>query len=232
MTRLLQSGLIRPEDLHRKYTQELFANEIVLLSYYIAAINIETVYAEEATKHGVEQGYVPFEGIALTDTFQLNETDGQVQSSEFFPENHERVKRQKNAPIKVIVMNRPIHQGKPARTMTTRTRNTQSLTRPSLTPMRNCPLQRSRTVSMTPISAGFGGPPTASRVTASSPSSPTAPSSTATPRTESARPSPTNSAASSSIICAAMHEHQGKSAARNPETSSKKDPAPRWLSPS
>jgi predicted helicase len=111
VTRLLQSGLIKPEDLHRKYTQELFANEIVLLSCYIAAINIETVYAEEATKHGVEQGYVPFEGIALTDTFQLNETDGQVQSSEFFPENHERVIRQKNAPIKVIVMNPPYSVG-------------------------------------------------------------------------------------------------------------------------
>lgn len=111
LTRLLQSGLIKPEDLHRKYTQELFANEIVLLSYYIAAINIETVYAEEAAKHGVGQGYVPFEGIALTDTFQLNETDGQVQSSEFFPENHERVTRQKNAPIKVIVMNPPYSTG-------------------------------------------------------------------------------------------------------------------------
>lgn len=111
VTRLLQSGLIRPEDLHRKYTQELFANEIVLLSYYIAAINIETVYAEEAIKHGIDQGYVPFEGIALTDTFQLNETDGQVQSSEFFPENHERVTRQKNAPIKVIVMNPPYSAG-------------------------------------------------------------------------------------------------------------------------
>lgn len=56
MTRLLLSGLIRPEDLHRKYTQELFANEIVLLSYYIAVINIETVYAEQAKKLGVEFG--------------------------------------------------------------------------------------------------------------------------------------------------------------------------------
>ena len=50
VTRLLQSGLIKPEDLHRKYTQELFANEIVLLSYYIAAINIETVFAEESAQ--------------------------------------------------------------------------------------------------------------------------------------------------------------------------------------
>ncbi|MGP5073867.1 DEAD/DEAH box helicase [Arthrobacter rhombi] len=111
VTRLLQSGLIKPEDLHRKYTQELFANEIVLLSYYIAAINIETVFAEEATKHGVDQGYVPFDGIALTDTFQLNESDGQLGSNGFFPENHERVERQKNQDIRVIVMNPPYSSG-------------------------------------------------------------------------------------------------------------------------
>lgn len=111
VTRLLQSGLIKPEDLHRKYTQELFANEIVLLSYYIAAINIETVFAEESKKHGLRHGYVPFDGIALTDTFQLNESDGQIESSEFFPENNARVKRQKNAPIQVIVMNPPYSAG-------------------------------------------------------------------------------------------------------------------------
>ena len=112
VTRLLQSGLIKPEDLHRKYTQELFANEIVLLSYYIAAINIETVYAEQAKKLGVESGeYVPFDGIALTDTFQLNEDDGKLDSNGFFPENHERVARQKNQDIRVIVMNPPYSGG-------------------------------------------------------------------------------------------------------------------------
>ncbi|WP_327785608.1 type ISP restriction/modification enzyme [Arthrobacter sp. 18067] len=111
VTRLLQSGLIKPEDLHRKYTTELFANEIVLLSYYIAAINIETVFAEESIRHGTGHGYVPFDGIALTDTFQLNESDDQLESSEFFPENNERVKRQKNAPIQVIVMNPPYSAG-------------------------------------------------------------------------------------------------------------------------
>ncbi|WP_354174537.1 type ISP restriction/modification enzyme [Arthrobacter sp. UYEF36] len=111
VTRLLQSGLIKPGDLHRKYTQELFANEIVLLSYYIAAINIETVYAEESKKHGFGYGYVPFDGIALTDTFQLNESDGQVESSEFFPENSERVQRQKNQDIRVVVMNPPYSGG-------------------------------------------------------------------------------------------------------------------------
>ena len=112
LTRLLQSGLIKPEDLHRKYTQELFANEIVLLSYYIAAINIETVYAEVATNAGVsnEGAYVPFDGLALTDTFQLNEGDNQYESM-FFPENTERVKRQKTQDIRVIVMNPPYSSG-------------------------------------------------------------------------------------------------------------------------
>ena len=74
ITRLLQLGLIRPEDLERKYTRELFANEIVLLSYYIAAINIETVYGEVAKEHGLGSEYVPFNGMVLTDTFQLSES--------------------------------------------------------------------------------------------------------------------------------------------------------------
>ncbi|MET3351380.1 UNVERIFIED_ORG: putative helicase [Arthrobacter sp. UYEF1] len=111
LTRLLQIGLIKPEDLHRKYTQELFANEIVLLSYYIAAINIETVYSEVAAKAGAETAYVPFDGIALTDTFQLNESDGQLEATGIFPENHERVVRQKNQDIRVIVMNPPYSAG-------------------------------------------------------------------------------------------------------------------------
>lgn len=111
MTRLLQIGLIKPHDLHRKYTQEMFANEIVLLSYYIAAINIETVYSEVAPAVGAKTEYVSFDGIALTDTFQLNESDGQVAATGIFPENHERVVRQKNQDIRVIVMNPPYSAG-------------------------------------------------------------------------------------------------------------------------
>ncbi|MFM6608103.1 MAG: hypothetical protein ACKPJQ_01410, partial [Dolichospermum sp.] len=44
MVRLLQSGLIKREDLQRKFSYELHCNEIVLLAYYIAAINIEESY--------------------------------------------------------------------------------------------------------------------------------------------------------------------------------------------
>jgi predicted helicase len=58
ITRLLQSGIIKPKDLERKYTQEIHANEIILLAYYIASINIENVYHEEAEK--IAQGNKDF----------------------------------------------------------------------------------------------------------------------------------------------------------------------------
>lgn len=110
ITRLLQIGLIRPDDLKRKFEHEIYANEIVLLSYYIAAINIETVYGEVARQAGLPEEYVPFRNIALTDTFQLNESDRQFQSV-VIPENTEVIKRQKDAPIQVIVMNPPYSAG-------------------------------------------------------------------------------------------------------------------------
>lgn len=100
MVRLLQSGLISPEDAKRKYANELHANELVLLAYYIAAINIEEAY------HGLTGGdYTPFEGIVLTDTFQLTEGEGQFE--EVFPENNKRAAKQKRADIRVIIGNPP-----------------------------------------------------------------------------------------------------------------------------
>lgn len=108
MTRLLQSGLIAPGDLPRKYRHELYANEIVLLAYYIAAVNIENAYYDQAGA----AGYEPFDGIVLTDTFQLGETAASEQLfSEMFPQNSERVTRQKNAPLRVIIGNPPYSVG-------------------------------------------------------------------------------------------------------------------------
>jgi len=109
ITRLLQSGLINQKDLSRKYHHELHANEIVLLAYYIAAVNIENVYHDLAD---IETEYEPFEGIVLTDTFQMGETEvGQQLFSETFPQNSERVERQKNAPVRVIMGNPPYSIG-------------------------------------------------------------------------------------------------------------------------
>ncbi len=107
ITRLLQSGLIKPKDLERKYKQEIFANEIVLLAYYIAAVNIENTYHDILKK----EEYESFEGIVLTDTFQLNEDDNAKLFSDALAENSERLQRQKNAPLRVIIGNPPYSVG-------------------------------------------------------------------------------------------------------------------------
>ncbi|PDS71137.1 DEAD/DEAH box helicase [Rhizobium phaseoli] len=105
ITRLLQSGLIRPDELEHKYRNEIHANEIVLLAYYIAAINIEATY------HGLAGGdYVPFEGICLTDTFQLYEQERDL-ISELMADNSNRRSRQKELDIRVIVGNPPYSVG-------------------------------------------------------------------------------------------------------------------------
>tara|TARA_R110002050_G_scaffold253647_1_gene391867 strand:+ start:10493 stop:15379 length:4887 start_codon:yes stop_codon:yes gene_type:complete len=115
ITRLLQSGLIDAKDLPRKFKNELHANEIVLLAYYIAAVNIENAYHDQlaGTLSEVEGSqYEPFEGIVLTDTFQLGETDeSQKLFSEMFPQNSARVARQKKAPLRVIIGNPPYSVG-------------------------------------------------------------------------------------------------------------------------
>ncbi len=108
ITRLLQSGLIDSKVLKRKYTKEIHANEIVLLAYYIAAVNIENAYHDLAGK----TQYMPFEGICLTDTFQLGETaDGEQLISDVFPQNSKRVRAQKKAPLRVIMGNPPYSVG-------------------------------------------------------------------------------------------------------------------------
>jgi len=107
IVRLLQSGLISPADLRRKYQDELHANEIVLLAYYIAAINIEETFHDlHRTSGGKSVGYLPFDGIVLTDTFQLSESKAEWDEV-YFPENNRRVKRQKQSPIRVVVGNPP-----------------------------------------------------------------------------------------------------------------------------
>lgn len=104
VTRLLQSGLIKPEELPHKYKHEIHANEIVLLAYYISCINIEAVY------HGIVGGkYQPFEGICLADTFQLYEKEDLVDAVQ--ASNSARRKRQKKLDIRVIIGNPPYSAG-------------------------------------------------------------------------------------------------------------------------
>lgn len=104
ITRLLQSGLIPLDKLPYKYRNEIHANELVLLAYYIAAINIEATYHEL-----VKGNYQPFEGICLTDTFQMYEKEDLV--DQILVDNSARRKRQKALDIKVIMGNPPYSAG-------------------------------------------------------------------------------------------------------------------------
>ena len=104
VTRLLQSGLIDAADMEYKYKNEIHANEIVLLAYYIAAINIEATY------HSVSgNAYEPFTGICLTDTFEMYESEDMVAA--LMADNSERRTRQKALDIHVIFGNPPYSVG-------------------------------------------------------------------------------------------------------------------------
>lgn len=96
-------GEITLADITSKFTQELHANEIVLLSYYIAAINIEATFDEITSK---DLGYTPFEGIVLTDTFESTEVPDTL-DDEYFGSNDKRLKRQQEVPITAIIGNPP-----------------------------------------------------------------------------------------------------------------------------
>ncbi len=106
LVRLLQSAFVPDADLRRKYREELHANEIVLLAYYIAAIHIEEAF------HGRAGGadYEPFGGIVLTDTFNLH-TERTGFPREWLPDNSARAERQQGLPIQVVVGNPPWSAG-------------------------------------------------------------------------------------------------------------------------
>lgn len=107
ITRLLQSGLIRTEDMERKYLNEIHCNEIVLLAYYIADVNIESVFHEITRR----KTYLPYSGICLTDTFQLAEKKHNELFTEFFQDNSKRVKKQMATHVRVIAGNPPYSIG-------------------------------------------------------------------------------------------------------------------------
>ena len=93
---------IRPTALEDKYQSELHCNEVMLLPYYIASMNIEHEFYEATGD------YQPFEGICLVDTFDLAENR---QLPLFAPENTRRVEAQKETPMFVVIGNPPYNVG-------------------------------------------------------------------------------------------------------------------------
>lgn len=107
LKRQMDEGKITFDDILRKYLHELHANEIVLLSYYIAAINIEAVFDEV---NGPDRGYEPFEGIVLTDTFESTERQNSFMD-ELLGQNNKRLKEQQSQKITAIISNPPYSVG-------------------------------------------------------------------------------------------------------------------------
>ncbi len=91
---------VDPKGIERFYKHQLFANEVMLMPYYIAALNIEHAYFERTDK------YEPFEGLCFVDTLDLAEAK---QSRLGFEEerNLARVERQRKSPITVVIGNPP-----------------------------------------------------------------------------------------------------------------------------
>jgi predicted helicase len=89
---------INLDNLKHKYQHEIHCNEINLLPYYVATINIEHAYFERTNE------YLAFEGVCLVDTF---ETLDATQTQLFNFENAQRVKNQKEKEIFVIIGNPP-----------------------------------------------------------------------------------------------------------------------------
>ena len=114
LTRLLESGLIT-DNLYEKYRNDLFANELILLAYYIATVNIETTYSS-MRKSGK---YIPFDGISYTDSLRMNPLYRQderhrqeVQAfGSTFKTVHERIRNQRGAHVHVIIGNPPYSKG-------------------------------------------------------------------------------------------------------------------------
>ena len=106
ISRLIQSDLIDKEKLLYKYKNELHANEIVLLAYYIANINIETAFQSIAKSNS----YQSFDGMVLTDTFQLYEQDRDM-IADLLPDNSNRRTKQKKSNIRIIMGNPPYSIG-------------------------------------------------------------------------------------------------------------------------
>jgi len=92
---------VNGSTLEHKYTKDLFCNEIMLLPYYIASLNIEHAYYERTGE------YKSFEGICFADTLNL-----EGQQMELFSErNTERMQREKAAQIMVVIGNPPYNVG-------------------------------------------------------------------------------------------------------------------------
>jgi predicted helicase len=223
MTRLLQSGYIDPADLQRKYREEIHANEILLLAYYIAAVNIETTYNQLTATDQEDPPTTPsLASFSPTPSNSAKPAKAPAPSTSS-PSTTNGPTARRPSTSESSSETRPTPPASRRRTTTLPTGDTQHSTPPSPPPTPNAPPPPSRTASTTHTSAPSAGPPTASsppNTAASSPTSPTAAISTAIQPTVSASPSPTSSTTSTSTTSEATNGPPENGPARREERSS------------
>ena len=100
IVRIMQD--IQKIALEDKYRHELHCNEVLLLPYYIANLNIEQEFLHHTKK------YLPFERIVFADTFELFD---QQQMELLTEENTKRVEQQKAKDMFVVIGNPPYNAG-------------------------------------------------------------------------------------------------------------------------
>ena len=89
------------DKIEKKYAKELYANEISILPYYIAALNIENAYRERTGR------YREFENICWMDTLDSGVKDYGKLPSYFENDNVRRISRQQDSEIHVVIGNPP-----------------------------------------------------------------------------------------------------------------------------
>lgn len=102
IVRLLQNSRLDRVSIKNKFAEDIHANEIILLAYYIAGITIESTY-QDIFK---ENKYKPFDGIVLTDTFHLYEQERDMIAN-LLPDNSKKRDKQKKSDITVVIGNPP-----------------------------------------------------------------------------------------------------------------------------
>jgi predicted helicase len=140
-----------------KYREELHANEVAILPYYVANLNIEATYATLTGE------YEEFPNLCFVDTLDnvtgLRKYFGHVDNlfGSVSEENVARIRRQNKRKISVIIGNRPITPISLMRMKTTKTANIQTSTSASNKPISRPALHR-RQSSMTCTPAFSAGP--------------------------------------------------------------------------
>jgi predicted helicase len=162
LVRLIQSGLIDTASLPHKFENELHANEIVLLAYYIATVNVETAF------HAQTGDYRPF-GMVLTDTFQMTEESDLVDKRSPAQRTTPRPSGSWPSPSALSSAIRRIRRSRIVKTTTTRISTIPRSTRASATPTPRSPARSWSRTFTTPTSALSAGLPTVSASEASSP---------------------------------------------------------------